>query len=206
MSNALEFVGVVLTSVLCMLAIIACAVHHRNPVARTMLYLLIPRYFSHFLELFVVGKHIIAWDRGRISRWSTRLCGETKLNAWQRVGHILMTPTIITKFIPLTIASVSFGLYKTHGWIWGKWFAVTALAEIGVRLAYTWLLTFGGYPGLELLGLSKEDLSDLPEDMTNYSRVWNENNKHTWTARQKMRAKQKKTTCIAQEEEERSIP
>ncbi|KAL8871472.1 MAG: hypothetical protein Q9174_002701 [Haloplaca sp. 1 TL-2023] len=192
MSNALAFVGVILTSVLYMLAIIACAVHHRQPVARTMLYLLIPRYFSHFLELLVVGRYVIAWDRDRISRWSTQLCGDSKLNAWQRVGHFLLTPTIITNFIPLIIASVSFGLYKTHGWIWAKWFAVTALAEIGVRLTYTWLLTFGGYPGLELLGLSKEDLSDLPEDMTNYSRVWNENNQRGWTARQKIRAKQKK--------------
>lgn len=187
LSNALEFCAVVLTSVLYLLAIIGCAVHHRQSVARTMLYLLVPRYLSHFIELFLVGKFLVTWDRDRTSRWSTRLYGDVRMNVWQRVSQVLLTPTVVTKSVPLTIGSVSFGLYHARGWTWAKWFGVTEYAEMGVRLAYTWILTFAGYPILGLLGVTKEDLSDLPEDMTNYSRVWSENNKNTWLARHKLK-------------------
>ncbi|KAL8776845.1 MAG: hypothetical protein Q9194_002910 [Teloschistes cf. exilis] len=93
LSNATVFGAVVLTSVLYMVAIIGCAVHHRQPIPQKILYLAVPRYVSHFLELF-----------------------------WH-------------------------------------------------------------------LGMAKEDMSDLPEDMTNYSRRWSDNNKNTWVAGQKRKRK-----------------
>lgn len=190
LSNATVFGAVVLTSVLYMAAIIGCAARHRQPIPQKILYLAIPRYASHFLELIWVGKVVIAWDRDRTFRWSTRLYGEgVSVDVWHKVSQVLLSPHCVTVIIPLCIGCIFLSLYSVHGWVWAKWYGVIGFTEIGVRLTFTWLVLWFLYSNLEHLGMAKEDLSDLPEDMTNYSRRWSDNNKNTWVARQKRKRK-----------------
>lgn len=184
-SNVFEFGAITLTSVLYMASIIGCAVHHHQPLVRKILYLLVLRYFSHFPELYWASIIIIRWDRERTSRWSTRLYGEANVGVWQGVSHVLLNPHIITKIVPLSVGSTSFGLYYTHRWTWAKWFGIIMFTEIGVRLAYTWTITFSTIPNMGRIGrVTREDISDLPEDMTNFSRVWRERNESSWWVRQ----------------------
>ena len=177
LANCFEFGAIILTSVLYMAAIIGCAVHHQQPVARKILYLSVARYLSHLPEIVWASIVIIRWDRQRMSRWSTKLYSDETINVWQRVGQVLINPHVITKVVPLSVGSVSFGLYYTYGWVWAKWFGIIMSTEIGVRLTYTWSITFVTIPNIGKIGrVSREDISDLPEDMTNYSRNWHERN------------------------------
>lgn len=176
-----------------MVATIGCAVHHRQPVPRKILYFAVPRYILHFLELFWVSKVVIAWDRDRTFRWSTRLYGEeVSVDVWHKASHFLLSPHCVTMVIPLSVGCIFLGLFSVHGWVWAKWYGIIGFVEIGVRLAFTWLVVWFLYSNLENLGMAKEDLSDLPEDMTNYSRRWSDNNKNTWVARQKRKRKHEK--------------
>ncbi|KAL9577938.1 MAG: hypothetical protein Q9212_006042 [Teloschistes hypoglaucus] len=156
LSNATVFGAVVLTSVLYMAAIIGCAVHHRRPLPRKILYLAVPRYVSHFLELFWLGIEIVHFDGAQ--------------DSMEKESRLMSGISV-------------------HGWVWAKWYGIIGFAEIGVRLTFTWVVLWFLYSNLEHLGMAKEDLSDLPEDMTNYSRRWSDNNKNTWVARQKRKRK-----------------
>ena len=185
MSNALEIAAIMLTSVLYQIAIIGCAVHHRQDLVRQILYFLLARYFSLFGEGYWIGSLVVQWDKERIFRWSLRLYGKSELTFGKKVKDIILNPVLITKTIPLVAGSVSFGLYNTHAWALAKWIGIIAFAEIGVRLVYTCGLTVVGYMTTGYLGVpvSRADISDLPEDMTNYSRDWEENNKNSWWTR-----------------------
>ncbi|KAL9631963.1 MAG: hypothetical protein Q9204_003992, partial [Flavoplaca sp. TL-2023a] len=166
-------------------AIIGCAVHHRRDLVRQILYFLLARYFSLFVEGYWIGSLVVQWDKERMFRWSLRLYGKSELTFGKKVKNIILNPVLITKTIPLVAGSVSFGLYNTHAWALAKWIGITAFAEIGVRLVYTCGLTVVGYITTGWLGVpvSRADISDLPEDMTNYSRDWEENNKNSWWTR-----------------------
>lgn len=185
MSNALEIAAIMLTSVLYQIAIIGCAVHHRQDLVRQILYFLVPRYFSLFVEGYWIGSLVVRWDKERMFRWSLQLYGESEVGLGKKAKTVLLNPVLITKAIPVVAGSVSFGLYYTHAWILAKWIGIIAFAEIGVRLVYTCGLTVVGYIVTGWLGepVSRADVSDLPEDMTNYSREWEENNKNSWWTR-----------------------
>ena len=176
--NIFESGAVLLTSNLYLFAIIGCAAHHRRPLARSILYLLVTRYFSIFLELYWVARLVIQWDRERTSRWSTRLYAETRTSMWYSIGKDLLHPFFLTKTIPLLIGSISISLYYTYCWTWAKWFGIVAFTEIATRLVFTCVGMSAVYPLVNCgrYSLTRPDLSDMPEDMTNYSRTWRETN------------------------------
>ena len=192
MSNALEAGAILLTSVLYQIAIIGCAIHHRQDVARKTLYFLLARYFTLFVEGYWVGSLVVRWDKERMFRWSVRLYGDSEESLSKRVKSVLLNPVLITKMIPLIVGSVSFGLYHLHTWVLAQWIGIIAFTEIGVRLVYICGLTFVGYIvfGIAGMPMSRADLSDLPEDMTNYSRVWEENDKNSWWTRHMLKTEQ----------------
>ncbi|KAL8637814.1 MAG: hypothetical protein Q9226_009074 [Calogaya cf. arnoldii] len=178
LSNIWEFGAVALASNLYMFAIIGCAIHNRQPLVRKILYLLVARYLTSFVEMYWIASIILKWDRERTSRWSTRLYGKSKVSMWSSIGKDLLHPFFLTKLLPLMIGTVSLGVYYTDGGEWAKWFAIIAFTEIAIRLMFTCILT----PIIYLLAdrgrniMKREDLSDMPEDMTNYSRTWRERN------------------------------
>ena len=204
----LEFVTTCLTSSLYLMGIIGCAVHNRQPLVRKLLWLLIPRWASLFLDIYLFAMAWYAWDRGRTSRWSTKLYGKVEENLWQKSRVYWSHPSIATKFIPLLIGSLSFGLHRKFGWVWAKWFGIIMFAELAFRIVYTavaisvfiWVARQGWSDHFQMA-----DLSDLPEDLTNFSRRWEENNKNTWAqsfvekrvAKRKKEAAQKESRRFA---------
>lgn len=191
LSTLFEFGAIALTSALYLLAIIGCAVHQRQPLVRKILYLLVARYLTIFVDLFWVTRAIVVWDSGRTSRWSTRLYGEVKMGRLHQTARGMLHPSCVTKMIPLLIGSVSFGLYLSHSWPWAKWFGIVEFLEIGLRLTFTGLSTAGFYLALGKWWtvMSREDLGDMPEDMTNYSRTWRERNERDERRRAERRAR-----------------
>lgn len=177
--------AIIWTSVLYQAAIIGCAVRHHNPLAREILYFCIARYITHFFEFFWAGRLVGKWNNERTSRWSMRLYGDSEVNGWEKVKEVLLSAVVVTKPIPLIFGSVSLGLYHIHGWMLARWLGIIAFTDIGVRLSYTCTWTFLTYVVICNYGkpLSRVDLSDLPEDMTNYSRDWKENVKNSWWKR-----------------------
>lgn len=178
LSNVWEFGAVLLTSNLYMFAIIGSATHHRTPLIRRILYFLVARYLTLFVEMYWVGKVIIKWDRERTSRWSTRLYGKANVNVWYSIRKDVMHPFFVTKIIPLLIGTVSLAVHYIHGWTWAKWVGIIAFTEIGLRLMFTCVNTSVLYPVVDggWCTVTRADLSDMPEDMTNYSRGWRERN------------------------------
>ena len=182
MSKALEIGAIMLTSVLYQIAIIGCAVHHRQDLVRQILYFLVPRYFSLLVEGYWIGSLVVSWDKARMFQWSLQLYGESEVGSGRKAKKVLLHPVLITKAIPVIAGSVSLGLYCNNGWILAKWIGTIAFVEIGVRLVYTCGFTVVGYilTGWPEAHISRADVSDLPEDMTNCSRDWEENNKNSW--------------------------
>ncbi|KAL8692681.1 MAG: hypothetical protein Q9224_003910 [Gallowayella concinna] len=173
-----EFGAIAVTSNLYLFALIGCAVHHRQPLVLKILYLMIARYLTIFLELYWVAMVLVKWDSERTSRWSTRLYGSVNVSMWHRVGKELLHPCCITKIIPLLVGSISMGLYHTHRWTWAKWYGIIEFTEVGFRLAFTCTVTSAWYYAISHghIEMTRADWSDMPEDMTNYSRIWRARN------------------------------
>ncbi|KAL8673805.1 MAG: hypothetical protein Q9168_001770 [Polycauliona sp. 1 TL-2023] len=177
-SNFFVFGSVALSSAMCLFAIIVCAAHHRGPLARKIMYYLVARYLFVFIELYWVMKAIVTVDKERTSRWSTRLYGEAKVTMWRKLISVFLHSFCATNVTPMVVGSVFLGLYHTYGWIWTKWLGVIGFTELGIRLVFECVGTPMFYYTMwrGWCPMKMEDVSDLPEDMTNYSRKWGERN------------------------------
>lgn len=176
LGNIWELGAAVLTSNLYLFATIGCAAHHRQPLVRRILYFSVTRYLIIWVEMYWISSILLKWDKERTSRWSTRLYGkatdERLYSIWEDVLH----PILVTKYVPLLAGAVSLSIYCTHGGTWAKWFGVIAFTEIGFRLVFTsvWTCVLYHLVNCGRYSVTRADLSDMPEDMANYSRTWRE--------------------------------
>ena len=174
--NIWELGAAILTSNLYLFATIGCAAHHRQPLVRRILYFSVTRYWIIWLEICWVSRVLINWDKERTSRWSTRLYGKATNERLCRIREDVLHPFWTTKFIPLVVGIVSLSVHCTHGATWAKWFGIIAFTEIGLRLVFTCVLTVVLYQLVNCgrYSVTRADVSDMPEDMANYSRTWGE--------------------------------
>ena len=202
-STAWELPSAGITSSLYIAAIIGCAVHSHQPLVREILWLLIARWATHLLDLYWILKALIMWDQSRTSRWSTKLYGDNRRKVWQDIRNALRNPVFASKIIPLCIGTTSIGLYQSFRWPWAKWFAVVSLTEVAFRIFYTGLFTLLSFWVISKswIEITMEDLSDLPEDLTNYTGVWEAGNRReTWRLEMRAQRRAKASEALSLEE------